>query len=110
MREKYKHIMLAEKYGWEAVDCYIQEPIACDSDDEKRIKRAVKESKGLELDLKKPSLPRSQLSARPQQPYNSQQNSSMSRRLVIPVSMQAKDRIGPEQVLSLLWEIRPFCL
>ena len=42
--ERNKHIMLAEKYGWEAVDCYIQEPLVCDSDDEKRMKRAVKET------------------------------------------------------------------
>ncbi|XP_068751270.1 uncharacterized protein [Montipora capricornis] len=59
--ERNKHIMLAEKYGWEAVDCYIQEPLACDSDDEKRIKRAVKESKALKLESKKPAKPRSQL-------------------------------------------------
>ena len=45
--ERNKHIMLAEKYGWEAVDCYIQEPLVCDSDDEKCMKRAVKESKVL---------------------------------------------------------------
>ena len=45
--ERNKHTMLAEKYGWEAVDCYIQEALACDSDDEKCIKRAVKESKVL---------------------------------------------------------------
>ena len=32
---------MAEKYGWEAVNCYVQEPLACDSDDEKRIRRAV---------------------------------------------------------------------
>ena len=53
--------MLAEKYGWEAVDCYIQEPLACDSDDEKRIKRAVKESKALKLESKKPVAHSSQL-------------------------------------------------
>ena len=39
--ERNKHIILAEKYGWEAVDCYIQEPLACDSDDKKRIKRGI---------------------------------------------------------------------
>ena len=48
--ERNKHIMLAEKYGWEGVDCYIQEPLACNSDDEKRIKRAVKEGKTLKLE------------------------------------------------------------
>lgn len=51
--ERNKHIMLAEKYDWEAVDCYIQEPLACDSDDEKRIKRALKESKAPKLESKK---------------------------------------------------------
>ncbi|KAL9970917.1 hypothetical protein ACROYT_G023375 [Oculina patagonica] len=45
LKERNKHIQLAEKYGWEAADCYVQEPLACDSDDEKRIKQAVKESK-----------------------------------------------------------------
>lgn len=45
--------MLAEKYDWEAVDCYIQEPLACDSDDEKRIKHALKESKAPKLESKK---------------------------------------------------------
>lgn len=84
--ERNKHIMLAEKYGWEAVDCYLQEPLACDSDDEKRIKRAVKESKALKLESKKPAKPCSQLSARPQQLYNSQQSSPMSRCVVIPAS------------------------
>ena len=53
--ERNKHVMLAEKYGWEAVDCYIQEPLACNSDDKKRIKRAVKESKALKLESKKPA-------------------------------------------------------
>ena len=47
LKERNKHILLAEKYGWEAVDCYVQEPLECDSDDEKRIRRAVKESKTL---------------------------------------------------------------
>ena len=45
--------MLGEIYGWEAVDCYVQEPFACDSDDEKRIKCAVKESKAVKLESKK---------------------------------------------------------
>jgi len=51
--ERNKHIMLGEIYGWEAVDCYVQEPFACDSDDEKRIKCAVKESKAVKLESKK---------------------------------------------------------
>ena len=94
--ERNKPIMLAKKYGWEAVDCYIQEPLACDSDDEKCIKRAMKENKALKLESKKPSKPRSQLSARPQQPYNSQQNSPMPRRVVIPAS-RPKVELGPSE-------------
>ena len=43
--ERNKHIKLAEKYGWETVDCYIEEPLASDSEDDKKIRRAVKESK-----------------------------------------------------------------
>jgi len=40
LKERNKHIIrLAKKYGWKAVDCYIQEPLACDSDDEKCIRR-----------------------------------------------------------------------
>ena len=88
--------MLAEKYRWQAVDCYIQEPLACDSDDEKRIKHAVKENKALKLEPKKPAKPRSQFSARPQQPYNSQQNFPMSRRVVIPAS-RPKVELGPSE-------------
>ena len=42
-----KHILLAEKYGWDTVACYTVEPLATDSDDEKRIRKAVKESKQL---------------------------------------------------------------
>ena len=67
------NIMFAEKYRWDAVDCSIQEPLACNSDDEKCIKRAVKESKALKLESKKPAKSRSPLSALPQEPYNSQQ-------------------------------------
>ena len=48
--ERNKHIILAKKYGWEGVDCYIQEPLACNSDDEKRIKCAVKKGKMLKLE------------------------------------------------------------
>ena len=46
--------LLAEKYSWEAVNCYVQEPLACNSDDEKCIRRAVKESKTLKVESKKP--------------------------------------------------------
>ena len=32
-----KHIKLAEKYGWEAIDCYVEEPLASDSDDDRTL-------------------------------------------------------------------------
>ena len=37
--KKEINILLAEKYGWEAVECYIQEPLVCDPDDEKCIRQ-----------------------------------------------------------------------
>jgi hypothetical protein len=40
LEERNKHILLADKYGWGTVHC-------CDSEDEKRIKRAIKECKQL---------------------------------------------------------------
>ena len=46
--ERNKHTLLAEKYGWDTVTCYTcytAEPLASDSDDEKKIRKAVKESK-----------------------------------------------------------------
>lgn len=51
--ERNKHIKLAEKYGWETVDCYIDEPLASDSDDDKKIRRAIKESKALKEEKRK---------------------------------------------------------
>ena len=45
--KRNKHILLAEKYGWDTVACYTAEPLATDSDDKKRIRKAVKESKQL---------------------------------------------------------------
>ena len=51
--ERNKHIKLAEKYGWETVDCYIEEPLASDSEDDKKIRRAVKESKALKEQKRK---------------------------------------------------------
>ena len=45
--ERNKRILLAEKYGWDTVHCYTAEPLASDSEDEKRIKRAIKEGKQL---------------------------------------------------------------
>ena len=40
--ERNKHICLADKYGWDTVECYTAEPLASDSGDEKRIKKAIK--------------------------------------------------------------------
>lgn len=45
--EQNKHILLAEKYGWDTVACYTAEPLATYSDDEKQIRKAIKESKQL---------------------------------------------------------------
>ena len=42
-----KHIKLAEKYGWETVDCYVEEQLGSDSDHDKEIRRAIKESKAM---------------------------------------------------------------
>lgn len=48
-----KHILLAEKYGLDTVSCYTAEPLASDSDDEKRIHKLIKESKKLRDEMKK---------------------------------------------------------
>ena len=53
--ERNKHILLAKKYGWDAMACYTAEPLATDSDDEKRIRKAVKESKQLREEKKRSS-------------------------------------------------------
>ena len=81
LKERNKHILLAEKYSWEAVDCYVQEPLACDSDDEKCIRRAVKESKTLKAESKKPVKLQAQLIGRSQQSFTLNQNSSSARRI-----------------------------
>jgi hypothetical protein len=47
LTERNKHILLAEKFGWDTVQCYTAEPLASDSEDEKKIRKAVKESKAL---------------------------------------------------------------
>ena len=51
--ERNKHILLAEKYGWDTAACYTAEPMATDSDDKKRIPKAVKESKQLRDEKKR---------------------------------------------------------
>ena len=42
--ERNKHILLAEKYGWDTVACYTADPLASDSGDEK-IRKAVEGGK-----------------------------------------------------------------
>lgn len=51
--ERNKHILLAEMYGWDTVACYTADPLASDSDDEKKIRKAVKESKQLREEKKR---------------------------------------------------------
>ena len=51
--EQNKHICLADKYGWDTVECYATEPLASDSGDEKQIKKAIKESKQLREEKRK---------------------------------------------------------
>ena len=53
LSERNKHILLAEKFGWDTVDCYTAEPLASDADDEKRIKKAVKECQRIRDEKKK---------------------------------------------------------
>jgi hypothetical protein len=53
LTERNKHIKLAKKYGWEAVDCYMDELLASDSDDDKKIRRAIKQSKVLNKEKRK---------------------------------------------------------
>lgn len=51
--ERNKHICLADKYGWNTVECWMVEPLASDSGDEKRIKKVIKESKYLREEKRK---------------------------------------------------------
>ena len=51
--ERNKHILLAEKYGWDTVACYTANQLASGSDDEKKIRKAVKESKQLREEKKR---------------------------------------------------------
>ena len=50
--ERNKCLLLAEKYGWEVVESYQAEPLAVDSEDEKRIRKAIKEGR-VQKELKK---------------------------------------------------------
>ena len=51
--QRKKHIKLAEKYSWETVDCHVEEPLASDSDNDKKICRAIKESKVMKEEKRK---------------------------------------------------------
>ena len=53
--ERNKHILLAEKYGWDTVTCYTADPLASDSDDENKIRKAIEESKQLRKEKKRNS-------------------------------------------------------
>ena len=53
LTDRNKHILLAEKFGWDTVECYTAEPLASDSDDERKIKKAVKESQRARDEKKK---------------------------------------------------------
>ena len=53
--DRSKHILLADKYGWDTVECYTADPLASNAEDEKRIKKAVKESKMQREEKKKKS-------------------------------------------------------
>lgn len=37
LSERNKHILLAEKFGWDTVECYSTEPLAKEADDERRV-------------------------------------------------------------------------
>ena len=65
LSERNKHILLAEKFGWDAVECYTAEPLATDADDEKRIRKAVKESKRLRDEKKKKFMPSHKAARKP---------------------------------------------
>ena len=51
--ERNKHILLTEKYGWDTIACYTADPLASDSDDEKKIRKADKKSKQLREEEKR---------------------------------------------------------
>ena len=53
LMERNKYICIAEKYDWDTIECYTTDPIASDSDDEKKIKKAVKECKLLQEEKRK---------------------------------------------------------
>ena len=48
INKRNKKLMLADRYGWDTAIAYQTNPLASDSEDERRIKRAVKEAKSLQ--------------------------------------------------------------
>ena len=53
IKQKNKLLVISNKYGWETGVAYMLDPIAEDSDDERRIKKARKEAKLLNEEKKK---------------------------------------------------------
>ena len=45
IKERNKFIVLADSFGWDVALCYTEEPLAEDSEDERKIWRAEKEGK-----------------------------------------------------------------
>ena len=48
INKRNKKLMLADRYGWDTAVAYQANPLASDSEEERRIKRAVKEAKSLQ--------------------------------------------------------------
>ena len=48
-----KHILMAEKYGWDTVTCYNADLLTSNSDNKKKMCKAVKEIKQLREEKKK---------------------------------------------------------
>ena len=53
IKQRNKSLVISDKYGWETGVAYMLDPIAEDSDDERRIKKARKEAKLLKEENKK---------------------------------------------------------
>ena len=48
INKRNKILMVTDCYGWETVQAYLADPIAPDSEDEKKLKKARKEAKANE--------------------------------------------------------------
>ena len=53
-----KRLMIAERFGWPTAEAYELDPLADDSADEKRLKRAQKDAKKERIRLRKVRMPR----------------------------------------------------